>query len=202
MLGMEWLLILNAAQNFVMILGIITAIAVFYSKYITPKVKLVKETSQKISKSLSYLVLLENISKEFKPNGGSSLRDATNRLEQTTSRIAARQTALINLNPEPIFESNTSGEYILANQAWSELTGLSTDDALHYGWINTIHPDDLDRVRAAWESAVADHRDFTQTFRIVTPKGETKKVVAHAVWAKFSSTALYSLVGTLKLIVE
>ena len=46
------------------------------------------------------------------------------------------------------------GEVSYFNQRWREYTGLELAASCREGWLNAIHPDDRDRVIAAWRSTV------------------------------------------------
>ncbi len=49
---------------------------------------------------------------------------------------------LANNSPTIIWMSDESGLTIFINKRWTEITGQDTNDALGYGWLEMVHPDD------------------------------------------------------------
>lgn len=59
------------------------------------------------------------------------------------------------------------GNTIYFNKAWSELTGKSADELSNNGWVDSIHPDDLDRFIASTKQSFQLKEPFTDEFRIL-----------------------------------
>ena len=74
-----------------------------------------------------------------------------------------------------------TGRCSYVNPAWSELTGLSHEEAMDEGWIRMIHPEDHDRVLSSWGQAAAAGDADAQRFRVRTPEGTVRWVDARAV---------------------
>lgn len=49
---------------------------------------------------------------------------------------------LANISPTIIWMSDESGLTIFTNKRWTEITGQDVNDALGYGWLEMVHPDD------------------------------------------------------------
>ncbi|HYD73885.1 MAG TPA: PAS domain S-box protein [Candidatus Binatia bacterium] len=64
--------------------------------------------------------------------------------------------------PAPVWMTNSSGAVEFMNRAFSELTGIPTEEALGDAWLTVMHPDDIAAVRekraAAW---AAGHTPYT-----------------------------------------
>lgn len=56
--------------------------------------------------------------------------------------------------------------YVLDVPEWAALTGQSAEEAQGDGWMNAIHRDDVDRVRSAWETAVAHGTPYNTEYRL------------------------------------
>lgn len=123
------------------------------------------------------LGLIESIEKEFKPNGGGSIRDSLNRIELRQIIADQRAAALDMDSIKGVWETDAKGKCIRTNRTYQRLTGLSEDAALGYGWLNAVHRDDRERVSKEWESAVAQQREAQITYRIHVGK-EDKQVVS------------------------
>ena len=48
--------------------------------------------------------------------------------------------------PVGIFRTTSDGETIYVNPRWSELSGLSQDEASGNNWIDAVHPEDRKKV--------------------------------------------------------
>lgn len=49
---------------------------------------------------------------------------------------------------------------------WTLLTGQTADEMVGYGWLDAIHPDDRERTRDAWRTAVLHHGVYDTDYRI------------------------------------
>lgn len=98
--------------------------------------------------------------KEFKPNGGSSIKDSLNRLE--VSVAATRQTSLTLASVVGVayFQTNSSGQYVYVSRDWQRMAGMFAEDALGCGWTGAIHPEERDVVTKSWSDSVANGRPW------------------------------------------
>ncbi|TPG46556.1 PAS domain S-box protein [Sphingomonas glacialis] len=78
---------------------------------------------------------------------------------------------LANLAPAGIFRTDGTGNCQYVNDAWLRLTGFEDDSWRNDGWTTSLHPDDRDRVYAAWAAAVAERRAFREEWRWVRKDG-------------------------------
>lgn len=54
---------------------------------------------------------------------------------------------------------------------WARLTGQSEEEIVGIGWMNAIHPDDRDRVDAAWRTAISHGSLYNIDYRIYCADG-------------------------------
>jgi PAS domain-containing protein len=105
--------------------------------------------------------------KELKPNGGSSIRDAINRIDRKLSAIDFSQKTHWNLDTKkPIFITDGDGMLVWANTAFLNIVSRPLEDLLGNGWQNSIHQDDRNNVRVEWSSACKESRPFDFVFRV------------------------------------
>ncbi len=99
--------------------------------------------------------------------------------------------------PIGIFETDEAGRCRYTNARWCELTGLDEAAAMGAGWMSAIAPEDLMAVRAEWQSAAMEQRDFQAEFRVRSAEGSARWVgaTARAVLDAAGHTTAY--VGTL-----
>ncbi|WP_207423044.1 PAS domain S-box protein [Desertivirga brevis] len=66
------------------------------------------------------------------------------------------------------------------NQAWSKLTGKTTEELLAYGWSELIHPEDKDAYLNLYLDAVKNQAPYTGEYRILSASGEYRWLYAFA----------------------
>lgn len=115
--------------------------------------------------------LVEAILVELKTNGGSSLKDAINRIEDRQVRMDGRIDWMLTLDNAAMFEADHEGLCIWVSLAYQALTGRPAAEVLGWGWIAAVHDEDIDRIRLGWKSAVEEQRAFSMRFRIVRLDG-------------------------------
>ncbi len=62
--------------------------------------------------------------------------------------------------PGLVWATRPDGSAEFFNQRWLEYTGLSAEQALHWGWKDAIHPGDLPRVLETFHEALSLRRSF------------------------------------------
>ena len=62
---------------------------------------------------------------------------------------------LVEAIPAYIGSNLPDGSLDFISQSWLDFTGLSREQWMGWGWVSTMHPDDVDRVVANWQAALA-----------------------------------------------
>lgn len=137
------------------------------------------------------------ISEEFRPNGGSTLRDAINRIEHSVSTNEQKTLALIKSMPLGIWISDKHGKCTDVNRSICTLTGRTESELKGDNWSNWIHPDERDDVFEDWYKCVDNDLNFDQIFTIVLPDGSFKRVHGIAYQLKDKDGNLIGFLGTL-----
>ena len=73
------------------------------------------------------------------------------------------------LAPVGIVLLDRRGKTTYVNEAWRDIAGLSEEESTFDGWRRVIHPDDLERVHQARESAIAQGLDYQMSYRLRSP---------------------------------
>ncbi len=94
-------------------------------------------------------------------------------MEQALRKSEERYRTLAEMSPSGLFHTDREGRYLYVNQRWSEIAGVSADEALDAGWQQSLHADDRDRVLAAWHDAMAGARPFRSEHRLGTADGSS-----------------------------
>lgn len=98
------------------------------------------------------------------------------RAGQQESPIAvAGLDAMIELVPVAVIHTARSGRCIWANERWCRMTGLSHQEALDFGWLDVLSPEDRDRA-LAYHSGSSHVREVRDEFRVRTRGGQVRLV--------------------------
>lgn len=111
-------------------------------------------------------------------------KQAENILQASEERFRTLVTHL----PVGIFQTDASGNCVFINPRWSEMTGLTFEQAQGQGWANALHPEDREMVMAVWYTTALAGREFNLEYRYQQPGGEV-------VWVAGSATALRNAAG-------
>jgi PAS domain S-box-containing protein len=128
-----------------------------------------------------------------------------NQQKQTENSLRASETryrTLVATAPVGIFQTDAAGNCLFVNQQGLELMGASQSEVLGRGWTNSIHPDDLARVSAAWESTVVVNHQFGLEYRMMTPQGQVNWVSGNAIAIEDEAGNITGYLGTLTDITE
>jgi PAS domain S-box-containing protein len=76
-------------------------------------------------------------------------------------------------SPVAMYTTDVNGDCVYANQTYLDLLGLSLNDILGKGWMNALHPDDLQRVGDGWYKSVKANGKWHYEYRFINKMGET-----------------------------
>jgi PAS domain S-box-containing protein len=103
--------------------------------------------------------------------------------ESATRTSSATLRAMSDASPLGMFLADGSGACVQSNPAFERITGLSEPAVLGNGWQSTLHPDDRERVVAAWSAATTSGTSFASVHRFVHRSGKV-------VWASMKSARM------------
>ena len=106
----------------------------------------------------------------------------------------------VELNPQIPWISDPNGQIVEVGPRWTELTGTPTDDALGWGWIDSLHPEDLSGVLAHWNEALTslDNAVADVRYRVRNSDGSYRWCRARANPRRDSTGRITSWYGTLE----
>lgn len=104
---------------------------------------------------------------------------------------------LLSTTPVGIFETDINGKCSYVNARWSEITGLSLEEARGDGWTKALHSDDKDRIYTEWSASTAENRPFRLEYRFLNPNGKTIWVLGQSANYKSHLTGQSGYVGTI-----
>lgn len=104
---------------------------------------------------------------------------------------------LVEISPVGLFFTDAQGNCLYVNRRWSEISGLSAEEALGEGWLRALHSEDLEEISARWYAAVKENQPFWAEYRFVSPEGKTTWVVGNARAVQSAEGTVTGYVGTL-----
>ena len=97
--------------------------------------------------------------------------------------------------PVAIFQTDSLGSCNYVNEEWLKYAGRPFEEALGYGWINAIHPDDRERVTKEWKQSVETGNEFVSELRFLDKENKITWLSARAVGVHDNQNNLYSYIG-------
>jgi PAS domain S-box-containing protein len=116
-----------------------------------------------------------------------------------------RFVTLAEASPITIFQFDTNHACIYINPRWTEMTGYSAEAALGMGWIETLHPEDRDRLMQEWLqwSQTAQSRNLYQNEgRIMRSDGSTMWYSIESLPVVDANDSVTGFIGTLSDITD
>ncbi len=130
----------------------------------------------------------------------SLVQDITDEIkaEEALCQSERRYQTLAEASPVGIFYSDSQGNCLYVNEKWSEITGMSPDEAIRNGWTQALYPEDKERIIQEWEMAVSHKFSLQCEYRMQRPTGEITWVFGQACPQINESTEeVMSYIGTI-----
>ena len=86
--------------------------------------------------------------------GLAAQMDLRRRVEEALCASELRYHAITEAIPQLVWTALPNGSWDFASGQWEEYTGLPAKESLGEGWVQLLHPDDRERVLAAWGRSV------------------------------------------------
>ncbi len=133
-----------------------------------------------------------------------SVHDITERKRTEEALIASEhlfQTLAI-VSPVGVFRTHHDGYTTYVNPKWCQISGLSSDDALGFGWLKAVHPDDREKLSNEWQESTKDHKASYSEYRFLHSDGTITWVMGQAIPETNSENQIVGYVGTITDITE
>ena len=104
---------------------------------------------------------------------------------------------LSRVSPIGIFRTDLQGHCLYVNARWSEITGLTAEEAYGQGWGRTLHHEDQERIFSAWDRAAQNCTPFREEYRFQRASGEITWVLGQAEAERGEDGAVVGYVGTI-----
>ena len=135
----------------------------------------------------SIVWVLGQVTPEFSEHGTvvgyvGTITDISDRkqAEEDLKDSERRYETLTKLSSVGISRINADGKRVYVNDRWSEIAGLSPQEALVQGWREAMHPEDAIQILPEWEAAFSQRQPYFCECRFIHPSGETRWVMGQA----------------------
>jgi PAS domain S-box-containing protein len=96
-------------------------------------------------------------------------------------RSEERYRSLVQAGAQVVWVTRPDGEIAEDSPEWRWITGQTAEEYLSKGWLEAIHPDDRERVEAAWRECVRSGKVFDSRYRVRSRTGSYKHYDVRAV---------------------
>ncbi|MBP2832065.1 PAS domain S-box protein [Aquimarina sp. U1-2] len=117
--------------------------------------------------------------------------------EKAIQLTESRYHTLTNLVPVGIFMTRADGKTTFVNPKWCSISGLTQEEALLDGWLEAVHPEDRDKLKAGWYEDSSQKRDSDAEYRFMKPDGSITWVLGQAIPEYDDKNRVIGYVGTI-----
>ena len=96
-------------------------------------------------------------------------------------RSEERYRSLVQGGAQVVWVAGPDGAMQEDSPEWRWITGQSAEDFIGYGWLDTLHPEDRERVERDWRECVRTGKVFDDRYRIRTKAGSYRHYDVRAV---------------------
>lgn len=179
-----WLVLDTYKTNLAIVAGILTALAVIWKYLRGPLRDCIENVRYMFNAKAMALETndkLDSIMLQLVPNGGSSIKDSLNRIEDKQHFLGSFLKTQLNTHGKALFEADAAGLCTWVNRTHARMSGFQTAEVLGHGWANVIAPECRTAFKRKWEANVVAGSEFDEdVWYIKTDKLTRYKVHVHA----------------------
>ena len=98
--------------------------------------------------------------------------------------------------PHLVWGARPDGAFDFISRQWADYTGAGDGEQLQWGWLDSVHPEDRDRVRDQWRAAVKAGTKLDSEFRIRSTTGAYRWFKTRAVPVRDPGGTILKWYGT------
>lgn len=115
------------------------------------------------------------------PNSSSGEESLLQAAERTIIQSQRQLQEISDFMPQLVWVTDGQGRNEFFNKGWYEYLGLDFDQSKDGGWLQVIHPDDLDRTIQTWTKAMEDGEYYEIEYRMRRVDGQFRWQLARAI---------------------
>lgn len=170
-----------------------------WSKIIKPILLESKIKRENLAKAISHIdtiaTNLEDVSKELRPNGGSSIKDQVKQIALDVKAIRVERDATFHLSKDAMFKSNEKGFCVLANSSLCNIYGTTPEQMLGLGWLNFVIEDDRERIKEEWFTAIESGKEILSHYTVINQITRRKINVRYKAIVNRDNIGVISVIG-------
>lgn len=109
---------------------------------------------------------------------------------------------LTEVSPVGIYRTDLTGATTYVNQRWTQIVGISFDQAMGSGWYIAIHPEDRIKLYNEWTKVVRNRKRSVLEYRFIKPDGSIVWVIGQATPETNTENEIIGFIGTITDITE
>jgi len=113
-----------------------------------------------------------------------------------------RYQTLARISPVGIFRTDVKGKTTYVNPRWCKITGISSEEAMGFGWLKAVHPQDRNNLTAGWQKTINEKTPSFTDYRFLHRDGSVSWVMGQAVPEINHENKIIGYVGTITNITE
>ena len=164
-----------------------------------PETVILKEYNEVLIRKIEDKMLQsEKAERKLKSYSQELEREINERKEKEASLLISQQLfqTLAEVSPVGIFRTVPGGDTIYVNPRWSELSGLSFEEAIGNGWLDAVHPDDRAQLVENWNTDLHTSSKSSAEYRFLRKDGSVVWVIGNAVPEVINNT-INGYIGTI-----
>ena len=124
--------------------------------------------------------------------------DITERKKSEEALIASQHLfqTLAQVSPVGIFRTRPDGYTTYVNPKWMELSGLTYEEAIGFGWLKAVHPDDREQLEGKWKTDFQLKESSKAEYRFLRSDGNIVWVTGDAV-PEWNNDKIIGYIGTI-----
>ena len=156
-------------------------LGLFYSYVLLPVYNVILLPAYKLG-SLIHVTCgdVSAIKKELQTNGGKSLKDTVLALREDFDALLNLEVDNVNMQKAILtflgledtcrgiafYKVDNSGSCDFVTSKWSDLTGLTEEQSLGFGWLNSIHPESREKVTDEFLQSIKHGKQLCLTYNV------------------------------------
>lgn len=167
--------------------GVVSIVAFLKKKLVNPFNDFKRDVEVNLKGYNEILTEHTKALKELQLNGGKSIKDVVNSIntkldktQRNLDNIIALVQAQQEYDSDGIFIADKHGNCYYFNKAYLDMTGLSFNEAIKFGWTNAIHPKDYERILSSWKTCITtmSNMELVHSYKNVKSKRVFKAKVS------------------------
>ncbi|QXV64271.1 PAS domain S-box protein [Mucilaginibacter sp. 21P] len=103
---------------------------------------------------------------------------------------------ITNIIPQQVFTAAPNGKLVFVNKQVCDYLGKTDAEIIQKGWDESIHPEDVEKCRAAWSTSVQSGKDFTIEFRLKNEQDDYRWFLGRATALRNDEDSITLWLGT------